>query len=69
MSVGVMKDYKLKRRNLRASHKLTLLSLYTFSSKKRSEGQFFFLKLPAPEKGSLGKCPWEALKGVRNREC
>ena len=35
MSVGVMKDYKLKQRNLRASHTLVWSCVYFQQNKKR----------------------------------
>jgi hypothetical protein len=37
MSVGVMKDYKLKQRNLRASHTLSWVGLGTGTPKDRDE--------------------------------
>jgi hypothetical protein len=41
MSVGVMKDYKLKQRNLRASH--TLLKMVRAVSFLVGFGYFFFM--------------------------
>jgi len=47
MSVGVMKDYKLKQRNLRASHTLdSAVDIFFFSEKKQRI--FFFKKNPSP---------------------
>jgi hypothetical protein len=44
MSVGVMKDYKLKRRNLRASQTLSSFFVYLSKKKKCKKGPLFFVK-------------------------